>query len=298
MSQATHDVSEARVGVTYGFAAYSIWGFSAVYWKWLFDVGALEVLAHRVVWATLIIFGVLVYRRRLPMVWAMVRTPKVLGLLFLSGALLAANWSIFVWSVLSGQVLQSSLGYYINPLVNVVLGALLLGERMSRWQSAAVWLAAIGVLGMIVIGGSLPWPALTLAFTFAIYGYIRKVTGVVAMDALFVEMAIFAPVAMIVLVWLSGQGEMTFGSSDLLTSFLLIGGGLVTLLPLAFFGEAVRRVRLVTIGLLQYLAPTIQFVLAVAIFGEAFTPGHIVAFGFIWVGLLLYSFDALRGEHH
>lgn len=282
------------MGVAYGIAAYSVWGFSAIYWKWLFDAGAIEVLAHRVLWGSVIIGVVLAGRKRLPHVLALVRDWRMLRMLVITGSLLAINWSIFVWAVLTDQILQASLGYYINPLVNVLIGTLLLSEKMSRLQTCAVALAGLGVVAMLVIGGSLPWPALTLAVTFAIYGYLRKVSNVVAMDALFVEMAIFAPIALAALYWLNVSGEPGFGPSNPLMSLLLIGGGVVTILPLTFFGESVRRVRLITVGFLQYLAPTIQFLLAVLAYGELFTSGHIAAFGCIWLGLILYSVDALR----
>lgn len=284
---------EARLGVLYGLAAYSIWGFTVIYWKFLFEVGVFEVLSHRVVWATVMIGAAMVVRKRLGPIWAMVSNLRTLGLLLVTGSLLAVNWSIFVWAVLTDQVLQASLGYYINPLVNVLFGYFLLKERMSRLQTVSVGLAAIGVAGMLVVGGTVPWPALTLAVTFAIYGYLRKATGVVALDALFVELAIFAPVALAVLFWLHGQGGSVFGPANPGLSALLVLGGLVTLAPLAFFGESVRRVRLTTVGLLQYLAPTIQFFLAVFVYGEAFSAGYMVAFGCIWIGLALYTADVL-----
>jgi chloramphenicol-sensitive protein RarD len=291
---------EARLGVVYGLAAYSIWGFTVIYWKFLFEVGVLEVLSHRVVWASVILGLVMLARKRFSFIWAMVRNPRTLGLLLLTGALLAVNWSIFVWTVLSDQVLQASLGYYINPLVNVLLGYFLLKERMSRLQSASVGLAALGVIGMLVVGGSIPWPALALAGSFAVYGYLRKATGVVALDALFVELGVFVPVAGGALYWLHMQGGTSFGPANPGLSLLLICGGLVTLAPLAFFGESVRRVRLTTVGLMQYLAPTIQFFLAVLVYGEIFSLAYVVAFGFIWLGLALYTADVVvagrRGE--
>lgn len=294
MDSTARDAREARLGVFYGIAAYSIWGFSVVYWKMLLSAGALEVLAHRVVWASVIIGTVLVLRKRTPHILAMMRDFRLMRLLVVTGALLAVNWTIFVWAVLTDQVLQASLGYYINPMVSVLIGTILLKEGMSRLQIWSVALAGLGVLAMLVISGSLPWPALTLAVTFAIYGYLRKTSNVVALDALFIEMTLFVPVALGVLIWLGAKGDTVFGPSNLLLSALLICGGLVTFLPLAFFGESVRRVRLITVGFLQYIAPTFQFLLAVFIYGEAFSAGHVAAFGCIWAGLVLFSFDALR----
>lgn len=295
MRTSSSPLSDAQVGVLYGLGAYGLWGFSAIYWRVLREAAPLEVLAHRVLWAAVLIVLLLAWRRRLGAVLALVRDRRTLGLLAVSGALLAVNWSIFVWASMTGKILQASLGYYINPLVSVVIGTLLLGERMSRRQSLAVGFAAMGVLAMVLVSGSLPWPALTLAITFAIYGYIRKVTGVVAMDALFVETALFVPVGFGLLAFQSGHGGLAFGH-DLVPTLLLIGGGLVTLVPLSFFGEAVRRVRLSTVGLLQFLAPTLQFLLATLIFGEPFGLGQLVGFGFIWAGLALYTYEAIQQD--
>lgn len=288
------DIQETRLGVIYGTSAYLIWGFTVIYWKWLFAAGAIEVLAHRIVWASVIIAAVLIARKRMPHVLALIRQPRLLALLFLTGALLAINWSIYVWSIMTDQILQASLGYYINPLVSVLIGYFLLGERMNLLQSLAVAAAVAGVMAMLVLSGVFPWPALTLAVTFAIYGYLRKISNVVAMDALFIEMTLFVPVALGVLIWLNSERETVFGPSNPLLSLLLILGGLVTFLPLAFFGEAIRRIRLTTAGFLQYIAPTVQFLLAVLVYGEHFSVGHIAAFGCIWIGLVLYSIDAVR----
>lgn len=296
MDSTVRDAREARVGVFYGLAAYSVWGLSAVYWKWLLEAGAIEVLAHRIVWASVIIGLVLAVRKRIPHVMVMVRDWRLMRLLVITGTLLAINWTIFVWAIMTDQILQASLGYYINPLVNVLIGAFVLKESMNRLQVWSVVFAGLGVLAMLVIGGSLPWPALTLAITFAIYGYLRKTSNVVALDALFIEMSLFVPVSLGALFWLGTKGDTVFGPSNLILSALLICGGVVTFLPLAFFGESVRRVRLITVGFLQYLAPTIQFFLAVLVYGENFTSAHIAAFGCIWVGLIIYSYDALRKE--
>jgi chloramphenicol-sensitive protein RarD len=292
-----HHDREVRLGTVYGLSAYMIWGFSVIYWKWLFDAGALEVLSHRVIWASVMIGAVLAARNRMGAVLAMVSNPRTFLILLITGTLLAVNWSIFVWAVLTDQILQASLGYYINPLVSMVLGYFLLGERLSRFQGVAVALATLGVIGMLILTGSLPWPALMLAVTFAVYGYLRKVTKVVALDALFVEMLLFVPVAFGVLYWLSQSGDTIFGPSNPLFSLLLIGGGLVTLLPLAFFGESVGRIKLTTMGFLQYVAPSMQFLLAVFFYGEPFETGQIFVFGCIWVGLGVYSADALAKEH-
>ncbi len=283
-------------GVVYGVLAYGLWGFSVVYWKWLQSISALEVVSHRVLWAGVILGIIVLWRKRLPQIWSLFRTPRSLKILCITGVLLAINWTLFVWAVVNDQVLQASLGYYINPLVSVALGNLLLNESMNRFQTAAIALAAVGVLGMLVIAGEFPWIALTLAITFGIYGYLRKVGGFIATDALFVEMALFFPIVLTIIVGIEGAQGGVIANQDWLALLLLFGGGFVTFVPLMFFGEAVMRVRLSTMGLLQYIAPTTHFFLAVLIYGEIFTTGHAFAFACIWTALALYSGETLWRE--
>lgn len=290
--------SEAGRGVLYGIGAYSLWGLSAVYWKWLGSVGAGEVIAHRVLWAAVIIAAIVTWRRRWPLIRTLVGNRTDLIFLVMTSALIAVNWSLFVWAVFSDRLLEASLGYYINPLVNVALGVLLLKERLSRAQSVAVGLAAIGVLGLLLIGGVLPWISLTLAITFGFYGYLRKKRGFVAMDALMVEMGVCVPVVLFMIGVIEVNGDGSFGQGDLAAMVLLIGGGLVTFVPLAFFGEAVTRVKLSTMGLMQYIAPSIKFLLAVFLYGEIFTIGHAFAFACIWTALAIYSGESLWRERN
>lgn len=283
-------------GVLYGAGAYAIWGFSVLYWKLLTEIGPLEAISHRVIWASILLAGMLMWRGRLGQAWTLIKVRRNFLILCLTSALLALNWSIFVWSVMTDRILQASLGYYINPLVSIVIGYFLLHEKMNRLQLSAIALATLGVLGMVMINGSLPWPALTLAVTFGIYGYIRKVVNFVALEALFIEMTLCVPFVLVIIFWIERGGQGVIGAGDFGMIGLLVGAGLMTLTPLLLFGEAVTRVRLITMGLLQYIAPTTQFLLAVLIYGEAFTSGHIFAFICIWMALALYSGDTLWRE--
>jgi chloramphenicol-sensitive protein RarD len=288
---------ESRLdGVLYGAGAYFFWGFSVLYWKLLAGVGPLETVSHRVLWAFFMLGGILWWRGRLPNAWQLLRVRKTFLILCLTSFLIAINWSIFVWTVMTDRVLQSSLGYYINPLVSIVIGYFLLHEKMNRLQITAIGLATLGVIGMVAITGYLPWPALALAFSFGIYGYIRKIAKFEALEALFLEMGICLPIVFGLILWAESTGQGTIGTGNLNGMILLIGAGLVTLVPLWLFGEGVIRARLSTMGMLQYLAPTIHFGLAVFVYQEPFTAGHIVAFGCIWLALVLYSFDALWQE--
>lgn len=281
-------------GALYALAAYGTWGLVPVYWKTLGPVPALELLAHRVVWSLLFLVLLLAARRGLGDVKLALRSKKTLGLLFLTTALVASNWGLFIWAVQQKKLLQASLGYYINPLLNVVLGVALLGERLRRLQVIAVLLALTGVLVLTFSGGVLPWVALTLASTFGLYGLLRKIAAVSALPGLVLETLIVAPLALGYIVWCetSGAGALSQGSTG--HDWLLAASGPVTALPLLWFTEAARRLPLSTLGFFQYVAPTLQFLLAVACYGEHVTPAHAVTFALIWAGLVLFTYDARR----
>jgi chloramphenicol-sensitive protein RarD len=282
---------EAFTGVLFGASAYLLWGFSVIYWKWLKHIGPLEVVAHRVLWAAVLLGLILRYRGRFGLALALLKDPRSRWILAASSALLAVNWSIFVWSVMTDQILQASLGYYINPLLSILIGFAVLGETMNRVQTLSVLIVAIGVTGMLLIGGSLPWPALALAITFAAYGYLRKIGAFVAIDALFIEMLFFVPVVLGIIFWIEIQGPSSLAAMSWQTILLLLGAGVITFAPLWCFGEGVARTRLTTMGLLQFIAPTTQFILAVWIYSEPFTRAHIFAFACIWLALAIYSGD-------
>lgn len=285
--------SERRTGSLYALAAFGFWGLTPIYYKLLPHVPPVEVLAHRVVWS--VVFGALFVTlvRAWPAVRAALADPPTLRALALTAALVSTNWLIYIYAIVNDQVMSTSLGYYINPLVNVLLGMLFLGERLGRGRTLAVALAAMGTASLAVELGGLPWISLTLAFSFAFYGLIRKRLGLPAMAALFVETLLVAPLALLALGWFAAQGEATFGS-DTRTTLLLILAGPVTLLPLLWFAEAARRLPLITVGFFQYLAPTLTFLLATLVYGEAFTTAWAITFAFIWSGLAVFSIDSLR----
>lgn len=285
-------MTEHRKGLLHGVLAYGLWGIAAAYWKLLAGVDAIELIAHRAVWG-LGTFGVIVLvAGQLPALRAALRDRRLVGQMAVSGALLAVNWSLFVWATLSGHLLEASLGYFINPLLSVALGTIVLRERLSRLQWLAIGLAALGVAVLTWRAGRVPWVALLLATTFATYGYVRKTARVDALVGSTIETILMAPIAVIYLIVIAGGGA--FGHADLPTHVLLIGTGVVTAIPLILFTSATRRLPLSTVGFLQYLAPTGQFLLAVIAYGEPLAAGRLFAFGMIWTGLIAFSIDLWR----
>ena len=272
-----------------GLGAYSFWGLVPLYFKQIKAVGADEIIAHRVVWSVAFLALVLLLRKRDNVLAHIAISRKVALALMLSGALVAVNWLVFVYAVNSDRVLSTSLGYFINPLVSVLLGTVVLRERMFGAQVIAVLLAAAGTVYLTVQVGQPPWLALALAFSFGLYGLVRKMTDVGPMVGLFWETLMMMPLALIWLIWTANRGEIAFGDFGLEKDLLLIGSGLVTVIPLVLFATAARGLPLITVGLMQYLAPSISFCLAVFLFLEPFTVDHAVAFGCIWTALALYT---------
>jgi chloramphenicol-sensitive protein RarD len=283
-------------GVGYALAAFGLWGGFPLYFKAVASVPAPEVLGHRVVWSVVWVALLLTWVGQWSTVRALLTAPRRRLMLLASSLLIATNWLIFIWAVAHGRVLAASLGYYITPLVSVLLGRIVLGERLQPLQWVAVALAALGVSASLIGFGVLPWVSLGLALTFGSYGLVRKIADVDAIPGLFVETLLLAPVALAFLAWLEAAGTGAFASAGIGLSLLLAAAGLVTAAPLILFAQATRRLRLASVGLLQYLVPTLQMLLAVFAFGEAFTPTHGVTFGCIWVALALYSASVLRGH--
>ena len=285
--------AEARTGVLIGLAAYFMWGVFPVYFKWIGSVAPLEVLGHRVIWAVpfgaLIIFG----RRQWPEVKRALVDRTMLAWLALAALCISINWLIYIWAVQNDRIFETSLGYYVNPLMYVAVGVALLGERLRKLQVVAVVLASFGVLYLAVSGGVFPWVALSLAGLFTAYGVIRKQIAIGAMPGLFIETSLLFPIAAVWMIWLvaTQQASLTAGDGGL--SALLVLGGPVTVLPLLFFAIAAKRVTLTTIGFMQFLAPTLQFLTGLY-YGEQLTTAHLVCFGSIWAAVLFFSYDALR----
>lgn len=285
---------ETRAGLWWGLAAYILWGFFVFYFKAVDHVAAPEVLAHRIVWSVVFLGLLMGFRGRWRENLAAAYRPRALAALSVSTVLIAVNWFTFIWAVANEQTVQASLGYFINPLVNVVLGFVFLRERHSRLRWISVAIATLAVAVLIARQGSVPVVALVLAFSFGCYGLLRKVMPVDSLVGLTVETKLLFPFAIAYLVWLRTQGELSFLSVDLRTDLLLASAGALTAIPLLCFANAARRLDYATVGLLQYIAPSLQFAIAIRIFGEPLHQAQLVAFALIWVALGLYSFDALR----
>ena len=281
-------------GMLYAIAAYGMWGLFPLYWKTLHHVPALEILSHRMTWSLLFVLILLVMRRQWGWLKTAVSQPKTMLLFTASAALLSLNWFVYIWGVNAGHIVETSLGYFINPLVSVLMGVFFLGEKLRRGQWVAIVLAALGVIYLTVRYGALPWIALTLATSFALYGLIRKTAPLGSLEGLSLETALMFIPAFGYLVYLEAAGTAAFGHVDTLTTVLLGFAGVATAVPLLLFAAGARLIKLATIGILQYIAPTLQFLVAVLAFGEAFTGTHAVSFGLIWCALGLYSWDSLR----
>lgn len=293
MEDATAARNSARLGVLYGLAAYGLWGIFPLFFKALFayDATPLEILAHRAIWSFLLLAVIVSAQRRWPELVAALRTPRVLAMLAASTLLIATNWLAFLWAVSTGQVMQSSLGYFLTPLANVALGVIVLRERLRLGQVVGIVLATIGVLAMATVGDTFPWIALTLAVTFAFYGLCRKTVAVDSLMGLTVETLLMTPLGIAGVIWLEVTGRAPAGGWEVYA--LLIAAGLATAIPLLFFAASARRLKFVTIGFLQFLGPTLQFLVAVFAFGEKFDPVKQISFGFIWAAVAVYIVDSL-----
>jgi len=283
----------ARHGMAYGLGAYGLWGLLPLYFRVIGTVAPTEIVAQRIIWSVLLVGGlILIARRGAALRWALADRRAML-ILAGSATLIAVNWLTYIWAVTHGHVLESSLGYFLNPLVNVVLGVVLLKERLRPFQTAAVLLAACGVAVLAAGAGTGLLISLTLALTFGFYGLLRKVVAVESLEGVAIETLLLAPFALAWLIWLYAGGGLAFGHDAQITA-LLIAAGPVTAVPLLLFAAAARRMPYAALGVLQYLAPTIQFALAITVFGEHMTTAHMICFAFIWAGLMLYAADAVR----
>lgn len=283
----------AREGMVFALGAYGIWGLLPLYFHAIGPVAPTEVVAQRVLWSLLLVGGLLVARRRVDAFRRALVDRRALLILGASAVLIASNWLVYIWAVTNGHVLEASLGYFLNPLINVILGVVLLKERLRPVQTVAVLLAACGVAVLAVGAGGGLWISLSLALTFAFYGLLRKIVTVESLEGLGVETLLLTPFAIAWLFWLRGTHGLAFGE-DARTTTLLVAAGPVTAVPLLLFAAAARRMPYAALGVLQYLAPTLQFLLAITLFGEQLTTAHMICFAFIWAGLLIYASDALR----
>jgi chloramphenicol-sensitive protein RarD len=285
----------AQSGAVYAILAYLSWGLLPIYWKFFGQTPAIEVLSHRMIWSMVFLMGVLALQRRRAEFTALWRSPRRLGILLTTATLLTLNWGLYIYGVNSDRVVETSLGYFINPLVNVLLGFLFLRERLNRGQQVAVVLASLGVGIYVWNIGQFPWIALALALSFALYGLLRKIVAVAPMVGLAVETLLIAPVALALVTYWAIQGTGQLGVNWQIT-FLFIGAGVMTSLPLLWFNNAAKRLRLSTLGFFQYIAPSIQLGLGVFLYHEPFTVIHWITFGLIWAALAIYSSTSIWGQ--
>ena len=276
-----------------GIAAFTTWGLVPIYWKLLKAVPATEILAHRFVWTSIFLIALLTWQRRWTEVAANVRSRRARFYCLASGSMIGITWFLYIWAVIIGRVIETSLGYFMTPLMNVLLGAVLLRERLTRWQFVSVLLGTVGVFNLTFGYGRLPWVALSLCATFGLYGLLRKKSGTAAIPGLFIETILLVPLAIAYFIFLKTNGRLIFGPPHISLSILLISTGIVTALPQVWFGHAAQHLRLTTLGFLQYLAPTGSFFLGVFLYHEPFTRGHLITFSLIWIALAIFTADAL-----
>jgi chloramphenicol-sensitive protein RarD len=288
------DPARTRSGLLMGLGAYTLWGVLPLYFKAMVNVRATEIVAHRILWSLLFLGALATLWRRWPKIRAALVSARVALTLTVTAILIGVNWLTYIYAVMSGHVLEGSLGYYLNPLVNVLLGVFLLKEKLSTLQKGAVLLAATGV-GILAFGaGGAIWISLTLAASFAVYGFLRKVAPVESLEGLWIESLFLAPLALGWVLWLTRAGESAFLVTRT-TDLLLILGGALTAIPLLLFTAAAKRLPYSTLGFLQYVAPSLQLLLAVLVFKEPLTAAHIVCFGAIWVALAIFVGEGVRG---
>jgi chloramphenicol-sensitive protein RarD len=285
---------QSPAGALFAFFAFLIWGLSPVYWKALGQVDALEIILHRVIWSFAFLMPLVWFGRQWNDFKNALKRPRIMGILLITSILVGANWLIYIWAVNNGRVLQASLGYYINPLVNIVLGMVFLGERLRRAQFVAVVLATLGVINLTVSHGVFPWVSLALAFSFGLYGLVRKVAAVGPLAGLTVETLLLTVPAGLWVFHLHQNHTGAFLRSGGHIDLLLMGTGILTATPLLLFNLGAKRITLATLGFIQYTAPTGMLLLGITMFGEPFTRIQAVTFGLIWIALAIYSWDTVR----
>jgi len=286
-------VSEHRRGFWLGFTAYLVWGIFPLYWPLLKPAGAVEILAHRIVWSLLLVMAMIFAMQRLPHLRAVLADRRRLRFIGVGALFIAVNWGCYIWGVNNEHVVETSLGYFINPLVLVFMGVLLLGERLRRMQWVAIAMASVAVIELTYDYGRPPWIALALAFSFGTYGLMKKKAGVGTTEGLAIETAILTPVALTYVLLLEGTGDGTFSGSGWEHAALLVGTGAITAIPLLLFGAAATRVPMTTLGLLQYIAPIMQFALGLVVFNEQMTTARWFGFGLVWLALAILTVESL-----
>ena len=286
---------ELKIGLLCAISAFLFWGLVPIFFKQLAGVSPLEIVSHRILWSALILLIALTLRKRLSFLKYLSR--EVLIALFFSSVLMTLNWLIFIWAIGENKILSTSLGYFINPLVSVVLGLLFLKERLRLWQWLAVGLALVGVLNQLAWVGSLPWVALALAFSFAFYGLIRKQLAIDPVEGLFIEACYMLPLSLGYFYWLDLNGQMMFSEVSTQIDLLLMAAGLVTVIPLLLFAAGAQRLNLNVVGMAQYITPTMSFIIAINLYDEPFSLVQLITFIFIWLGLIIFTTEGyVRGK--
>ena len=289
-------MSEQRRGLVMGVVAYAIWGLFPLYWPLLKPSSAEEILAHRIVWSLVVCLVLLAMVRGGARIRALFREPRRALALVAAAVLIAVNWYVYIWAVNHGHVVESSLGYFMNPLVAVLLGTVVLGERLRPVQWGAVGVSLLAVLVLTLDHGRPPWIALVLACTFGTYGLLKKLAGMPAVEGLTVETLVLVLPAAGYLVWLQADGRATFGSAGVVHALLLASTGVITAIPLLSFAGAANRLPLTTVGLLQYLTPVLQFICGITVFHETMPPARWAGFALVWVALTVFTVDAVRNH--
>ena len=283
-------------GILNGIAAYTMWGVFPIYWKLVHQVPALQVIGHRISWSFFLLIAFVLLTKQWQGFRSAALTPKTLGLYAIAGILLTVNWLVYVWGVNAGFIVETSLGYFINPLLSVLLGVLFLHERLRPAQWIPVALATVGVGYLTIAYGRLPWIALSLAFSFGFYGFVKKLAPLGSLYGLTLETGIVFPLALIYLFIVNLNGTAAFLHEGALTDILLIGAGVVTTIPLLMFASAARQIPLTVIGLLQYIAPTMQFLIGVFLYKEPFDRAHLIGFGIVWIALIIFWVENFLGN--
>jgi chloramphenicol-sensitive protein RarD len=290
--------SEHSIGLINGFAAYLIWGAVILYWPYLSPAQPLEILAHRILWSLIFVAAILIYQKRIVSLRVVLKNARQMRLLAVASVFIAINWGLFIWASMNGHALDSSLGYYITPLLNVALGVFFFKEKLRSMQWLAIGIAAFAVLFITIAMGVLPWVALTLATSFTIYGYVKKLADVQALESLMIETLILTPVAIGYLTWLQFNGGNTFLAYGLDHTLWMASAGIVTAIPLLAFGVAITRLPFTTLGMLQYIGPTIQFFVGIWVMQEPMPQARLIGFAITWVALVLLTIDALRNRRN
>jgi chloramphenicol-sensitive protein RarD len=280
-----------KKGIWYAVGAYVIWGLFPMYWKWLHHVPALQLISHRIIWSLFTLLIALLFIKKWRAFLQSAYKKRVLYIYFGAALLIGINWLTYVWAVNAGYIVETSLGYFINPLLSVLLGVIFLHERLRRWQWVPIGLAAAGVLFLTIAYGSLPWIALTLAFSFGIYGLVKKTAPLGSLYGLTLETGILFLPAMFYLLYTDTNGQGAFLHTGLLSDALMVCAGLATTIPLLMFASATRRIPLSLVGILQYIAPTLQFLLGVLVYGESFTYIQFIGYGTVWVALVIFAVE-------